>query len=270
MIYFILFYFSESLSEAKSRSLFPESMSDIKIDGTISIDNMGPLFLGTFSSSSGRKEKHSSLPNLCIRSFVLSEIDKHSLKDSMLRYIDAAKTITAAASYHSLSPAVLALTESNATPGSTDRDSQNSNISNLEGNRVAMSNILLPNYVSIIRQPNALHLVFNSPIVADLSSLIRSMVETTTTIGISLDVISYTMACLVSALETMHEAMIIYRAVQPESIYVDASGRLVLMDYRVCKVGITKGERTFTVCGAADYLSPEQVELLLIFRHFTF
>ena len=46
---------------------------------------------------------------------------------------------------------------------------------------------------------------------------------------------------------------------QPESINVDAAGRLVLADYRVCKLGLSAGERTFTVCGAADYLSPEQV-----------
>ena len=57
----------------------------------------------------------------------------------------------------------------------------------------------------------------------------------------------------------VRQAQIVYRAVQPESINVDASGRLVLVDYRVCKVGLTPGEKTFTVCGAADYLSPEQV-----------
>ena len=33
----------------------------------------------------------------------------------------------------------------------------------------------------------------------------------------------------------------------------------VLVDYRVCKLGLSAGERTYTVCGATDYLSPEQV-----------
>ena len=49
----------------------------------------------------------------------------------------------------------------------------------------------------------------------------------------------FSMACLVSALERLHEALVVFRALQPESIFVDVRGRLVLMDYRVCKVTLT-------------------------------
>ena len=36
------------------------------------------------------------------------------------------------------------------------------------------------------------------------------------------------------------------------------SGRIVLFDFEICKVGKV-GNRTFTLCGVPDYLSPEQI-----------
>jgi serine/threonine protein kinase len=70
----------------------------------------------------------------------------------------------------------------------------------------------------------------------------------------------YVFACLLSALEALHDVNILYRAVQPESLYIDLSGQPVLMDFKVCKIGLVdNSSRTFTLCGAADYLAPEQI-----------
>jgi serine/threonine protein kinase len=63
---------------------------------------------------------------------------------------------------------------------------------------------------------------------------------------------------VVSALEGLHAAGIIYRSVQPEGIHIDAMGRIVLVDYAVSKVGCV-GWKTFTLCGVPDYLAPEQL-----------
>ncbi len=51
---------------------------------------------------------------------------------------------------------------------------------------------------------------------------------------------------------------IIYRAVQPDAVFITASGKIMLLDYRVSKIGGVGG-RSFTICGVSDYLSPEQI-----------
>eukprot|EP01039_Chlorochromonas_danica_P011259 gene11259-12558_t len=115
---------------------------------------------------------------------------------------------------------------------------------------------VLPKVISIIRQPNALHVVFPTTIVADLSTFIRTHME-----GLSQapSYLPFTMACIVSALEYLHESSIVYRAIQPESIYVDSRGKVVLLEYRFSKIGLYGNTRAFTLCGASDYLSPEQI-----------
>jgi serine/threonine protein kinase len=120
-----------------------------------------------------------------------------------------------------------------------------------------LSNAVVPKQLSMIRESNAVHLLFDSPVVADLSSVIRAHSES---FAANPDHIAYIFASLVCGLETLHDMNIIYRAVQPESLYVDAFGHVVLMDFRVCKVGIVgSSDRAFTICGASDYLAPEQI-----------
>jgi len=210
----------EALSAAQAKRAVPRSRADLALQGTVCCDSLGPLLLGRFSPS---PEPQADDSNVSVRSFVLSEVERLLLRDSMLRFLEAARAVT---------------THADSCP-----------------------NVLVPAASALLRESNAVHLVFACPIVADLSGMIRAMVEQSavSTDGIAPDIIWFSMACLVSALETLHEALVVYRAVQPESLYVDAKGRLVLLDYRVCKVGLSSGERTFTVCGATDYLSPEQV-----------
>ncbi|CAA6666012.1 unnamed protein product [Spirodela intermedia] len=62
-------------------------------------------------------------------------------------------------------------------------------------------------------------------------------------------------ASVVVALEELHETSTLYRGVSPEILMLDRRGHLQLVDFRFAKK--LAGERTFTICGTADSLSPE-------------
>jgi serine/threonine protein kinase len=111
--------------------------------------------------------------------------------------------------------------------------------------------------LSVCHEPNALHLIINVPVVADLESLlVASSAENT--IRTTEETVIYVATCTFCALEFLHSLGIIYRSVQPEAIYVDSRGRVLLGSFRVSKVG-TVGGRTYTIAGTTDYLAPEQV-----------
>ena len=105
--------------------------------------------------------------------------------------------------------------------------------------------------LALYRESNAFHIVFNNPIVADLASL-ASKAE------FNISKLPYVLASVINALEYLHTVGIVYRNVQPEGIHVDLSGRIVLIDYEICKLGGV-GKRTHTVCGVPDFLAPEQI-----------
>ena len=211
----------EAIAVAASSAQVPHKFSDVTVYGIVTTDVLGTLFMGTFGvhpleGTAAAPKK--VVPNVTVRTFLLSQVERKSLKDSLARFMDAVKAILA-------SPA-------------------------------ATNPVLIPRPLSFIRDTNAVHITFNQPIVADLSSFIRS---STGAITATTEMTAYAFACLVVALETLHTAQVVYRAVQPESIYIDSRGRVVLMDYRVCKVGLASNGRTFTICGVSDYLSPEQI-----------
>eukprot|EP00600_Ochromonadales_sp_CCMP1393_P006191 CAMPEP_0174958214 /NCGR_PEP_ID=MMETSP0004_2-20121128/2501_1 /TAXON_ID=420556 /ORGANISM="Ochromonas sp., Strain CCMP1393" /LENGTH=1206 /DNA_ID=CAMNT_0016206405 /DNA_START=132 /DNA_END=3749 /DNA_ORIENTATION=- len=236
-------------------STIPQKFKDIIVHGLISTDTVGPILLGQFGVHV------TALPNYTVRSFLLSDASKHkSYRDSISRYAEATRVIA----------------DVSASSASSS------------------SSLFIPCPVAFLRDPNAVHMVFDRPVVSDLSTLIRANSEA---IVAAPEIVTFLFACLVAALEALHGSMrTIYRAVQPESLYVDAMGRLVLLDYRFCKVlpvsstaaaaeaataattapatgkkksynnttantsaAAAKLLRTFTLCGAADYLSPEQV-----------
>ena len=111
--------------------------------------------------------------------------------------------------------------------------------------------------LSVCHDSNALHLILDIPVVADLDSLLISRSHDNS-IRTSEEVVIYVATCVFSALEFLHGLGIIYRAIQPEALYVDTNGRVLLGSYRVCKVG-TVGGKTYTIAGTTDYLAPEQV-----------
>jgi len=190
--------------------------SPLKMAGLVSSDAVGPLLLGYFGKNVTAKK-----PNVCVRSFLVSEVDALNLSGAVIISIEAAQLVS----------------------------------------KAALSSVFVPKLVSVLRDVNALHLVFAAAVVSDLSYMIKAMEGAgsgTASTKCSMDILVYVSACLVAALECMHGAGIVYRAIQPESVCVDLQGRIMLMDYKVCKIGGV-GTRSFTICGASDYLAPEQI-----------
>jgi len=210
----------EALAELARSASTPQKFSDIAVYGMITTDVLGPVMLGTFGTTKPTPSTKSAVePNVTVRTFVLSQIERKNLKDSLNRYMDGVKAVL-------------------AVP-------------------MAKSSVLVPRPLAFLKDSNALHVVFNQAIVADLSTIVRS---NSSAVVANPEIVSYAFACLVSALEALHGMQILYRAVQPESLYVDAAGRVVLLDYRVCKIGLAGNARTYTICGVSDYLAPEQID----------
>ncbi|GLJ40758.1 hypothetical protein SUGI_0842740 [Cryptomeria japonica] len=65
-------------------------------------------------------------------------------------------------------------------------------------------------------------------------------------------------ASVVVALELMHKDGVVYRGVSPDILMIDQKGHLQLVDFRFAKK--LSGERTYTICGMADYLAPEIIQ----------
>jgi len=62
---------------------------------------------------------------------------------------------------------------------------------------------------------------------------------------------------IVLALEYLHSRTIVFRDLKPENLLLDAEGHVVLIDFGFAKI---INERTWTMCGTAEYLSPEVIE----------
>lgn len=73
---------------------------------------------------------------------------------------------------------------------------------------------------------------------------------------VSSDAAKFYAACVISALEALHERNILYRDLKPENMLIDAQGYIKVVDMGFAKV---VPERTFTLCGTPEYLAPELV-----------
>ena len=64
------------------------------------------------------------------------------------------------------------------------------------------------------------------------------------------------MAQLVLAVEYLHSHTVMHRQIRPETLLINTQGNLRLIGFDYAKV---VPDRTFTMCGTPDYMSPEQL-----------
>ena len=158
------------------------------------------------------------LPSLVtVRSYLLSEVHKHKASAAALNSLEVFRVI----------------------------------------NNSSQQNYYVFRLLSVCHTQNALHLIIDVPVVADLDSLLTARGQNNS-LRTCEEVVIYVATCVFSALEFLHSLGIIYRAIQPEALYVDLHGRVLLGGFRVSKVG-TVGCKTYTIAGTTDYLAPEQI-----------
>lgn len=79
------------------------------------------------------------------------------------------------------------------------------------------------------------------------------------TVYVKTNLARYIAASILSKIEQVHGAGVIYRDLKPENVmltFTDATTRLV--DFGFAK--LIKGERTFTLCGSPAYSAPEVIQ----------
>jgi len=115
----------------------------------------------------------------------------------------------------------------------------------------------IPSLMSIFKETNALHVLYEKPLVCGLRQLMDHCEENSAKLDFALSA-QYATSCAIQALEAIHAAGIAFRNLNVEGALVDANGLVCLEDFSISKVGAV-GAKTFTICGDANYFSPEQL-----------
>ncbi|XP_042496355.1 protein phosphatase 2C and cyclic nucleotide-binding/kinase domain-containing protein isoform X2 [Macadamia integrifolia] len=90
-------------------------------------------------------------------------------------------------------------------------------------------------------------ILLNATLACPLASILHSPLDETSA--------RFCAVYVVIALEELHKGGLLYRGVSPDVLMLDRTGHLQLVDFRYGKK--LTSERTFTICGMADYLAPE-------------
>lgn len=165
---------------------------------------------------------NSSIPNVSIKTYILDSKDFESVKDDIMTAVEGARAMG---------------------------DFIENNGSNCYS---------LPLLLASFCEQNSFHMVFNDTVVSNLEAWSQYLSSTPTGKSDLVKGLQFVAACVVSAIDAFHRAGIIYRSVQPECIHINDSGKVILFDYGVSKVGCVGG-KTYTLCGVPDYLAPEQL-----------
>ena len=64
-------------------------------------------------------------------------------------------------------------------------------------------------------------------------------------------------ACVIKALEYLHDKGILYRDLKPENLLLDATGYVKLTDFGFSKQLVCPDEKSWTFCGTPEYVAPE-------------
>ena len=65
-------------------------------------------------------------------------------------------------------------------------------------------------------------------------------------------------ACIVLALEYLHQSNIVYRDLKPENVFIDQAGYVKLGDFGFAKI-LSDSNKTYTFCGTPGYVAPENI-----------
>jgi len=115
---------------------------------------------------------------------------------------------------------------------------------------ITTKSTLIPTLVAAFQTPKGAFQVLNANIVSDFSRFVGKPMPATT--------IQFVLKSVGSALEFLHGLGWLYRGLVPEAIGLDETGGVQLLDFRFAKA-LVDDQRTFTICGTPEYMSPEQV-----------
>ena len=100
------------------------------------------------------------------------------------------------------------------------------------------------------------YIIMELPPCGDLYQLLYD--ETTMNRGLPIEQVQFYSACVLGALSYLHKKGIIHRDLKPDCCMIDHLGYVKLTDLGFAKC-ITPGQTTTTLCGTAEYMSPEMI-----------
>jgi len=113
----------------------------------------------------------------------------------------------------------------------------------------ALSCSALPRLLSTFTEANGLYMLLDRQAVSDLGAVLAQQ-------ALNEAQSRHVAASAALALGELHRLHVVYRALSADMVFLSADGYPLLADFRVSKLGLAE---TYTLCGTADYLAPEQV-----------
>ncbi|KAJ7533473.1 hypothetical protein O6H91_13G050700 [Diphasiastrum complanatum] len=110
--------------------------------------------------------------------------------------------------------------------------------------------IYVPQVLQTVSDAKYAAMLLNTCLAGPLSSILTSPLDESSARFLS--------ASIVLALDFLHKDGVVYRGVSPDTLMLDQNAHLQLVDFRFSKK--LSEERTFTICGMADFLAPEVVK----------
>jgi serine/threonine protein kinase len=183
---------------------------------------------------------NSSTPNLMLRGFLKSAVDELRMQPLISNYLDVARVVA--------------------------------------NSPIAVDCEIVPRLLQTYKENNGVFMLFKSPVVADLGSILADGTWNE-------EQIKNAAAHICVGLGILHQMGVVYRGLSSDLVYLDMEGNLVLCDYRCvcfddlnflccgcvgvrltcicrrlfCRVSKLGTERTYTLTGHSEYLAPEQV-----------